>query len=238
MAGNHTFPGRDDVDADSLRLDDVLADLARSVESENDLTGTVGSIVDAVRVTVPHADHVGLCLLEERGPRSVAASSTLTATLEQVQRDLGEGPSMDPRTTRPHRAGDLASDPRWPRFAEAATERGVVSMLALPLFTTNAWLGMLTLFSAEPHAFDGETEHLAELFAAQAAVAIAGVNRTERMRAALTTRDVIGTAKGILMQRHQLDAEAAFALLVRASRHTDRTLRDVAEWLVTGRDAA
>jgi AmiR/NasT family two-component response regulator len=42
---------------------------------------------------------------------------------------------------------------------------------------------------------------------------------------------VIGQAKGILMERHRLTAEQAFAVLSRASQEANRKLVDIAEAL-------
>ena len=50
------------------------------------------------------------------------------------------------------------------------------------------------------------------------------------------TRDLIGQAKGILMERYKIDAQEAFRILVVASEHTNIKLRDVAGFLAyTGR---
>ena len=49
---------------------------------------------------------------------------------------------------------------------------------------------------------------------------------------ALESRDIIGQAKGILMERHAIDADEAFARLVVMSQHTNVKLREVAENLV------
>lgn len=53
-----------------------------------------------------------------------------------------------------------------------------------------------------------------------------------QLEQALETRDIIGQAKGILMARQRITAEAAFALLVRASQRTHTKVRDVAAELV------
>ncbi|MCU1634682.1 MAG: histidine kinase [Micrococcaceae bacterium] len=50
---------------------------------------------------------------------------------------------------------------------------------------------------------------------------------------ALASRDVIGQAKGVLMERHRLDADGAFQLLMLASSRTNLKLHEVARKLVT-----
>ncbi len=98
---------------------------------------------------------------------------------------------------------------------------------------TSEDLGALNLFSTVPDAFDEEAEHVALLFAAHAAVAMADAQELERVRSALGTRDTVGQAKGILMERFKLTPDQAFALLVRASQTSNRKLHEVAEELAT-----
>lgn len=220
--------------AESRQLAGVFNEVARSLEPEPDVERTVRNIVSAVYASVPGAEHVGVSLLEEGRIRSVGPSSELVAKLDEIQHELSDGPCVDATFSgQVYRTGDLSSDPRWPSFGRAASELGVNSMLALRLFTANTLLGALNLYSPRPEAFDSETEHLAELFAAHAAVALVGANRQAQLRAALNTRDAIGMAKGILMQRHGLDEGRAFGMLIQASQHANMKLREVAQWLVT-----
>ena len=60
----------------------------------------------------------------------------------------------------------------------------------------------------------------------------------EHLRKALLSRDVIGQAKGILMERFKITADEAFHLLVQASQHHNirvaelaSQLADTGEWL-------
>jgi AmiR/NasT family two-component response regulator len=57
----------------------------------------------------------------------------------------------------------------------------------------------------------------------------------EEFEQVLAARSVIDQAKGILMERYTLDADAAFAVLVRHSQHANRKLRSIAEELVSSR---
>ncbi len=60
--------------------------------------------------------------------------------------------------------------------------------------------------------------------------------RGEQIRAGLESNRIIGTAIGILMTEHHLTAAPAFQLLVGASQHSNRKLRDIAaEITTTGR---
>jgi AmiR/NasT family two-component response regulator len=66
------------------------------------------------------------------------------------------------------------------------------------------------------------------MFAAHAAVALAGAEHEENLRSAVSSRDLIGQAKGILMERHKLTADQAFAVLARVSQELNRRLADIA----------
>jgi hypothetical protein len=98
-------------------------------------------------------------------------------------------------------------------------------------------LGGLNLYSTTTAELHPEAEHMAELFAAHAAIALGNAREREELNAALTTRSVIGQAMGILMQKHTLDADGAFGLLIRTSSYTNVKLRVVAERMVSEANA-
>ena len=62
-------------------------------------------------------------------------------------------------------------------------------------------------------------------------------DETADLRLALETRDVIGQAKGILMERHGISADEAFDRLTKVSQDTNTKVRDIAA-MVTGQKAA
>jgi hypothetical protein len=57
--------------------------------------------------------------------------------------------------------------------------------------------------------------------------------RGAQLQQALDSRIVIEQAKGILMERYRVDADAAFAILRRAARSNRIRLRDLAERVVS-----
>jgi hypothetical protein len=72
---------------------------------------------------------------------------------------------------------------------------------------------------------------LAGLFGVQAALLLYGANQAGQLQKAVDSRDLIGQAKGILMERFKVDDEAAFQMLVQSSQNTNMKLTAVAEWL-------
>jgi GAF domain-containing protein len=230
--GGMTAPLREEPGGE-LTLAEALSSVVRTLESEPDVGRTVEHIVTAVVGTVPGTEEAGVSLLEHGRIRSVGPTSEIVAELDTLQHELQQGPCVDAVFDDPvYRTGDLGSDPRWPEFAFAASRLGIVSMLGVRLFTSTTNLGALNLYSTKPQAFDAESEQVTGLFAAHAAVALAGSRRQEQLREALRTRDTIATAKGILMQRHKIGDDQAFHLLVKVSQRSNRKLHEVASWLV------
>jgi len=93
----------------------------------------------------------------------------------------------------------------------------------------------LNLYSAEVDAFDESARTLAGLFGLQAAVLLYGADQASHLSLAVESRDLIGQAKGILMERFDVDDQTAFQMLVRSSQDTNVKLIDVARWLTGNR---
>jgi GAF domain-containing protein len=191
-------------------------------------------IVAGAIAAIPPVVQAGISLVE--GDRSVTSRSPSTTTVEELDRlqnELGEGPCLSAihEQARIEITDTAAQDSRWPRWVAAAREHGVRSMLCLQLFTRDGAAGALNLYADRPDAFDADAQHLAGLFASHAAVTLFGAQQVEQLNRALATRDEIGQAKGILMERFALDAAQAFDLLSRTSQDTNVKLVDVARFL-------
>lgn len=209
-----------------------LSDMAREMQAEPELSGVLKRIVTTALFEVDAADHGGISIIEGAQVHTEAASDELVTRIDDLQYRLGEGPCLTVlRDQQTARSAELARDPRWPRFGPEAAELGVRSMLSVQLFVEDDNLGALNLYSDRVDAFDDDDESVAMLLASHAAVAMKGNRLTGNLRTALVSRDLIGQAKGILMERYKIGAAQAFDLLVLASQRTHRKVRDVAEHL-------
>ena len=149
-----------------------------------------------------------------------------------AQQSTGEGPCVE--TSRDEvtlRSDDLRDDARWPHWGAVAVANGVSSVMSFQLFVEAHSMGALDVYGREPNIFDDEAEDIGLLLAAHAGVALAGSRKIGNLRIAVHNRDVIGQAKGILMERHKISAAQAFDRLVVASQTSHRKLRDVADHL-------
>ncbi|SOD97790.1 GAF and ANTAR domain-containing protein [Blastococcus haudaquaticus] len=216
------------------RLGDVMSSVARHLQAEHgDVEETLRAITAAAVRTVPHTDECGVSyVVGRRTIESRAATSDLPRTLDASQQERGEGPCLDAAWDHEVvRVDDLPNEDRWPQFARRAADLGVGSMLCFQLFVAGDQLGALNLYSRTRGAFDDDSVDIGLVFASHAAVALAGAEHEAHLRTGMQNRDVIGQAKGILMERHRLTADQAFGVLARVSQELNRKLLDIAREL-------
>lgn len=212
----------------------AFADFARTAQQQGDPDSTFGEIVRAAVELVPGCTDGSISVVVgRRGVSSKAASSELAVVVDALQETTGQGPCLDAAYVHETvRVPDLAHEDRWPLFTSRALAAGAAGMLACQLYVDGDDLGALNLFSRTAGALTEESEHVALMFAAHAAVAFAAAQQRETASRSVATRQVIGRAEGILMERHRVTAEQAFSMFVRVSQHRNVKLRDVAERLV------
>ena len=220
------------------RLDELarrLAEAARSLQRQTSPQQVMDGVVHLASAMVPGADEATITMVrKDRHCYSAAATSAWASDFDVLQDETGEGPCLDAIWQQETvRVNDLSTDPRWPVLGPRAEERGVGSMLCLQLFVHRDTLGALDLLAHATSAFTDESEHIGLLLASHAAIAAADAHHFEHVTSALVNRDVIGQAKGILMERERVTANDAFDMLRRASQHLNRKLRDLAEDIAT-----
>lgn len=222
-----------------------LADLARLHEADDDRGGVLRRLVEHAVSLVPGCTAAGLTVAGHGDVLDVEVTGEDVARCHAVQfAPGGSGPAQEVmRFGEPRRSDDLAAEERWPDFAATAHGEGFVSCLALSIGSDAAGSTALTLYSDRPHVFSGTTYDLALFFAAQGGVALDNAELyaqarqlVEHLHRTLTTRSVIERAKGLLMGRHALSSEDAFALLRARSQTGHRKLRDVAAALLEDAD--
>jgi GAF domain-containing protein len=210
-----------------------FAGALRDLASTRDVDETLQLAVDLARELVRGCDIADVMFLGAGGISTPASTEPFAEALDELQGEFDEGPCMTAaREEEVVLARDLGSDPRWPSFGPRAAEVGVHSALSFQLYLrrhARDRFGALNLYGRQADAFDEEAIVLGEVFAAQCSTALAAVIAKEGAVAALESRDRIGQAKGILMERHRIDAEEAFEELRRASQDLNIKLRDIAD---------
>ena len=164
---------------------------------------------------------------------SVAPTDPLVTHLDSLQMEFKEGPCLQAAVSDAIiRSGDLQRDERYPTFAGAAEAVGVRGVTSFQLYTNRGGAGALNLFSREPNTVDSDGEIIGAMLATHAAGLMMTVNRRQEFESALASRDLIGQAKGVIMNRFSVDSVRAFELLVKQSQNTNTPVRIIAQQIV------
>jgi transcriptional regulator with GAF, ATPase, and Fis domain len=215
-------------------LAEALAHAARRLNEVSSLEETLTEIVRTARVSVPGADHVGVTLAHPDGRLdTLASTSDRVHEFDAIQYELGEGPCVYAieADTIVH-VPDVRAECRWPAFMAEAGRRGLRAQIGVRLYADRSGQAGLNIYSEQERGLDDTSAQAADLFAAQAALAMGKARAIGQLQEGMRTRQRIGVAVGLLMHRYQTSEERAFAFLVRASSHGNVKLRDVAAEVV------
>ena len=217
---------------------DRFAAIARELQSQPSEAATLDRIGSLALETIQGCDHAGITVLERRGRlTTVAATDKVVGAADVEQQQLGEGPLVDVLGQQDAvSCDDLSSDDRWPRWGKwVYNNLGVKSLLCFQLFTTGQSYGALNMYGGQKGGFDAHDRIVGLALAAHAAVAAAASHEAEHLNIAVVNRTIVGQAEGILMERYNLTADQAFAMLVRVSQAENRRVNILAEELIATR---
>jgi GAF domain-containing protein len=217
----------------TLVRDDLASDLDADAAPEE----LLDHVVTVAARVVPGADDASIAVSADDALQTIAAAGDTAIAADQAQRELGLGPSQlaiaERRTVH---IPDLIADPDWTDLGGLVSRLGVRAVLACPLPMSRT-RGVMTLYGSQPAAFDAAVELVAPVFAARAAIATAYANNVSQLQRAIRSRQVIGQAVGVLMERHRLSPEQAFDTMVNASQTSHLKLRELAQRITeTGQD--
>lgn len=214
-----------------------LTSLLRLTSDADSRAVTLRRIVAVAETAHPQL-RAGTTLVEEGELTTAASPSDLARELNDLQHRLGIGPCVEALARGERVIGDVAANEReWGEFGRRAVASGVAQVLAFPLMIDDTVRGALNAYALEP--VTPQVLGVLETLAAQSATAVANADLfagaaklAQDLTTALQSRAPIEQAKGILMAREGVDADAAFDILRRASQRTNRKLRDIAAEVV------
>ncbi|MEV6135386.1 GAF and ANTAR domain-containing protein [Nocardia sp. NPDC051990] len=222
----------------------LLRSLVRTVDSlagDFDVVEQCQQLLETC-TEITSATDAGLLLADQRGELQVFASTNESLRLlELLQRD---GPSLHAyRHKTAVSVPDLrAATDRWPGFAPAAAAAGYRCAYAVPLRLHRDSIGALTILAASATALGQQDLRIGQILADIAAVGIAhhvllaqDATIQAQLPTALNSRVTIEQAKGVLVERGDLDMDQAFQLMREHARATGRRLTDIAGDIVEGR---
>jgi GAF domain-containing protein len=212
------------------QLAELVADL------ERDGIETAAGLRELVENGVRHvagSQYAGITLVQrDKAVTNVVATDRYPMVLDAIQDRYGEGPCL--AAAWRHQmvyAGDV--DQRWPRYQRDALEQTPIrSIVSYELFVDGNTMGALNFYADHPHAFNDESLEIGGVFATHVALAWSMMRRHNQFRSALVSRDIIGQAKGVIMERFNLDAVEAFEALTRLSQQSNIKVIDIAKGLI------
>lgn len=218
-------------------LAERMAELARSVAGPRSVEAVLAGVTTTAVELLAGGDIAGVLLIAKGGKfESLVGTSDLMCKLDKLQEKYGEGPCVEAAIDQLIvRVDNFETESRWPEYSRAVCETGVRSSLSFKLYTGDRTAGALNVFSFRPNAFDGEQEAIGSVLAAHAAAALVASRHGEQLQSALNTRDIIGQAKGVIMERFNVDALRAFEMLRELSQSMNTRLADIAQRVVDTR---
>jgi GAF domain-containing protein len=218
-----------------VELLEHLAEIAHRLAEADHLDELLQLIVDLGEQYLDGCDGASLMLIgRNRTISSPAYSSRVAYESDLAQYEANEGPCLDAlRDHRVYMIDDLETETRWPDYRARALKLGVRSMLSYRLYAKDATFGALDFYASRPHAYSNVSKVIGQVFASHVGVALKAAITEAGLEQAIETRDVIGQAKGILLERLHLPANEAFGLLITISQQQNRPLRDIAHQIVT-----
>jgi GAF domain-containing protein len=235
LAGHETSTVEDSAIASAVAFTEV----ARSLFLAGSVEDILARAVDLSVVTIEACEFAGAFLLAGDSVSAQVGTDPIVDEVDALQLSIGQGPCLDAAAQKlTFYADELGTDPRWPEFGREAEAKGLRSLLALPM-ATDGTLGALNLYARYPQAFGVIDRARGLLLASMVRFACSAARshedeerRAENLHAALITRELIGQAQGILIERERISADQAFHVLRQASQHLNVKLREVARDLV------
>lgn len=212
----------------------VMARAAQWIGDGADVSAVAERAVRCAMHVVPLAQGATLTAASHGRVTTVASSDPAVTAVDQAQATARQGPVYETTTGEAPflHSTDLAVDRRWDPAVAAEMHPAVRSVLSFQLVPSPRgarWA--LNLYAARPDVFGDDCEQWGRLLSAHVAVAMSTAYQRSNLEQAVAGRDVIGQAKGILMERYRLTADQAFQFLIRTSQTSNRKLNDIADQL-------
>ncbi|WP_323100000.1 ANTAR domain-containing protein [Intrasporangium sp. YIM S08009] len=231
----------------TTRLAATFAAIAENLYGADSYDAVLHRIAQAAVDTVAGCEMASVTLFEKGAYRTAASTAANASAVDRAQYVAGEGPCLD-AVEAPVVYARAFPDPRWPTLGSRPVELGACAAASYRLAsagsprvgdpTRTGTTGSLNTYGSTPDAFSAEAQQIGLILAAHASMAAAVVrershlhDQTQQLSEALVSRDVIGQAKGILMERLKLTPEQAFDALRHSSKRLNEKLRTVASTL-------
>jgi GAF domain-containing protein len=195
----------------------------------------IAELAEHAAVEIPGAQYAGITVTRNhKHIDTPAATHKWPILLDEIQQLHREGPCLTAAwEEKTIHVADLEADDRFPLYRRDVLEQTPIrSVMSFQLFIVGETMGALNVYAEQPHVFGQPARDIGLIFAAHSSVAWNAARREEQFRQALASRDSIGQAKGMIMERYGVDAVQAFEVLRKLSQDSNVPLVRVAAELV------
>jgi transcriptional regulator with GAF, ATPase, and Fis domain len=215
----------------------VMADMARTLRAQPDLQTTLQATVELAARLLQGRGEVSISLVRKDSVETAASTGERATLADRLQYELGEGPCVDAAWRHEtFQIEDLEHDENYPQWSpRVAKQTGFHGVVAYQLFTSADTLGALNVYTENRRPYEAVDRAEGLWLATHAAIALQGARTEEQLSSALLTRNMIGQAQGILMERFQLSAARAFEFLTRTSQTSNTKLTVIAQRVIDTR---
>jgi GAF domain-containing protein len=224
------------VEATHLRIAELVQQLYSRSDADSDTV--IAELAEHAAIEIPGAQYAGVTVT--RNAKQIdtpAATHKWPILLDEIQQRHREGPCLTAAwEEKTIHVADLETDDRFPMYRRDALEQTPIrSVMAFQMFIAGETMGALNVYAEQPRAFGQISRDMGLIFAAHSSVAWNAARRDEQFKRALASRDTIGQAKGMIMERYGVDAVQAFEVLRKLSQDSNVPLVQVATELVANR---
>jgi GAF domain-containing protein len=228
-----TVNNRAGVEGTHMRIAELVQSLYGRPDTDSDTV--IAELAEHAAVAVPGAQYAGITVTRNKKQIDTpAATHKWPILLDEIQQRHREGPCLTAAwEEKTIHVANLESDDRFPLYRRDVLEQTPIrAVMSFQMFIAGETMGALNVYAEQPHAFGQATRDIGLVFAAHSSVAWNAARRDEQFRRALASRDTIGQAKGMIMERYSVDAVQAFEVLRKLSQDSNMPLVQVATELV------
>jgi GAF domain-containing protein len=218
-----------------LRATRLVSDLHR--RPTIDLPALLREVIEGAAELVPGAQYAGVTVNQRRRLSDTAAAShRYPELLDEIQNRCQQGPGLVAGALQESiRIDDLVGDDRWPLYREEVLEQTPIrSILSVGMFKEGGTTATLGFYAEVANAFDDESVGAGSILATHTGLVWNMMRRDQQFRSGLASRDVIGQAKGRMMERFNIEAGQAFEMLKLMSQDSNTPIAQVAQRVVAG----
>jgi GAF domain-containing protein len=204
----------------------------------------VSALAEAAREAISPAVGAGVSLIIDSQPTSVGATDSLVLQADALQYELGDGPCLSAWSKgKAMYVDDTETDRRWPDWSAAAVKTGIRSCFSVPLQEGSRRLGAMKIYATAPGAFKDTDQRILAHLALSSAVLLGHIQTSDmpqrisgELKETLHRRDVLATARGIIMERQDLPEDEALTYLLTMTGNRNVPLHELTR-IVVQRDS-